>query len=255
MEVNALIRAIAARAGRIFGDGFVGVYVHGSICFGCFNPLRSDVDFIIVLSRAPSQTQKETLIRALVRFMDDAPRGGLEMSVVLEKYCRDFVYPTPFELHFSPMFLEACRNDAPAYCRATGQTDVDLAAHFTVIRQSGIAICGPAIEALFGPVPEQYYLDSILLDVRESAQRPLENPVYTVLNLCRTLAFLEEKRVLSKAQGGAWALTQINARYAPLIQAMMTAYANDKCENFDAQALKDFCRETLERIEQIAANR
>ena len=33
----------------ILGDNLVGIYVHGSIAFGCFHEEKSDIDFIAVI--------------------------------------------------------------------------------------------------------------------------------------------------------------------------------------------------------------
>lgn len=43
------------------------------------------------------------MIRYLLEMKPLIPRKGLEMSVVLEEDVRNFLYPTPFELHFSPL--------------------------------------------------------------------------------------------------------------------------------------------------------
>lgn len=57
------------------------------------------------------------MVQVLLELEKEAPPKGFEMSVVLEKYCGSFVYPTPFELHFSNAHLESCRKDLKAYCR------------------------------------------------------------------------------------------------------------------------------------------
>ena len=72
--------------------------------------------------------------------------------------CDPFVYPTPFELHFSNAHRESCKKDLFSYCRDMHGTDRDLAAHFTVIRKAGFALCGTDAASLFGEVPEEAYL-------------------------------------------------------------------------------------------------
>lgn len=243
-SVGVILERIREHCREIFADNLVGVYVHGLLAFGCFCWENSDIDFIVVTSRPPAPQEKEAFITALLELDAVCPPKGLEMSIVLEKYCRDFVYPTPFELHFSNAHKgglllsgEACpgeerRLSAAAeqggqellgqellelperyvdgqavreYCAAMHGTDKDLAAHFTVLRRAGFALCGKAAASLFGAVPAADYMDSIWGDIENAQEEILENPVYVILNLCRVLAFAREGLVLSKEQGGAWA--------------------------------------------------
>lgn len=83
-------------------------------------------------------------------------------------------------------------------------TDKDLAAHFTIIKKYGIALYGMDIEKVFGNVPKEDYIDSIMCDIEEADEEILENPVYIILNLCRVAAFLKDGAITSKKQGGEW---------------------------------------------------
>ena len=64
------------------------------------------------------------------------------MSVVLSKFYREFVYPTPFELHYSIAHLQRCQDNLREYCKSMNGEDKDLAAHFTVFKKAGYAIWG-----------------------------------------------------------------------------------------------------------------
>ena len=59
----------------------------------------------IVLGELPDEVKKRYL-DMVVRLNGDAPEKGIEMSIVRKDVCRPFVYPTPFELHFSVSHLE-----------------------------------------------------------------------------------------------------------------------------------------------------
>ncbi len=134
------------------GENLTGIYLHGSAAFGSMSE-GSDLDFIAVTERPPTQEQKEHLIAALLQLEREAPAKGLEMSVVLLRDCRDFAYPTPYQLHYSPMHRRAFEQDLAGYCRRMQGVDCDLAAHFTVIRRVGIVLFGSPIREVFGPVP------------------------------------------------------------------------------------------------------
>ena len=89
----------------ILQERLTGVYLHGSLAMGCFHPEQSDIDLIVVISEDISDSQKKLLMEEIVRLNREAPPKGLEISVVKKEYCCPFQYPTPFELHFSPMHL------------------------------------------------------------------------------------------------------------------------------------------------------
>lgn len=245
MRIQKLLTDILADFREILGDALTGLYLHGSLAFGCFTWETGDVDFLAVVSRPLTQSQRVALIQSMLRHTPDAPPKGLEMSVVLEDVCRNFVHPTPFELHFSNAHLSRCEADIDRYCREMHGDDPDLAAHFAVIRAVGQTLYGKPIDEVFAPVPREAVLDSIRGDVADADIH--ENPVYFTLNLCRVLAFQEEERMLSKAGGGEWALKRLPERFHPLICAALNRYASGGAP-LPAEALDAFREEMLRRI-------
>ena len=245
LKEQELLRGILSDFRTILGDTLTGFYVHGSIAFGCFTWSTGDVDFLAVVSSAPTHAQKTALIRALLDRTPEAPPKGIEMSVVIEAACRAFVHPAPFELHFSNAHLARCREDIDGYCREMHGADPDLAAHFAVTRAVGQALHGPSAEEMFAPVPREAVLDSIRCDVEGSDIRV--DPVYSTLNLCRALAFREENLLLSKEAGGRWALGRLPERFHPPIRTAMTRYAG-KDAVFPEEDLSEFRSELLRRI-------
>jgi len=230
MSEAELLKTIAAGYREILGGAFVGLYVHGSLAFGCFRREVSDLDFIVVVSESPSDDARIRMIRLLLSLEPEAPAKGFEMSVVLERYCREFVYPTPFELHYSVTHREKALADIKEYCKSMRGTDKDLAAHFTVIRAVGYALVGSPVTEVFGEVPREAYIDSLLYDVGNAAAEIGDAPMYLTLNLCRVLAYLRDGAVLSKKQGGEWGLAKLPERWHPQIRAALAAYAGKAAE-------------------------
>lgn len=237
---DSVLNQIEEAYRRILGDALVGIYVHGSIAFGCFSWENSDIDFIVVINREITRGQKRELIQTLLDLDGQAPQKGLEMSVVLEKYCNPFVYPTPFELHFSNVHKERCRENLQEYCRAMHGEDKDLAAHFTVIRKAGITLCGKEISDVFGEVPREAYLDSIMGDVEDAQRDILEDPVYIILNVCRVIAFIKEGLVLSKEQGGKWGMRNLPETYRLIIRKALKNYRGNDVFREEEENLRSF---------------
>lgn len=255
MDTERLLAEFAAAARDTLGDALAGVYLHGSLAMGCFCPGVSDVDLIVVSDTVPGDKEKEAFLRRVLDLSGRVPGGGVEMSVVLRRYCEDFVYPTPYELHFSPAHLARALADPAAFARQMHGADRDLAAHFTVVRRRGRALWGAPVGEVFGPVPAAAYLDSIWRDVEDAPEAVRQKPVYTVLNLCRVLAFLEEGGCLSKREGGEWALKHLPGALCPPVEQALRCYAGGLPMDPDTPGLEAFASGMLARIERLRAER
>lgn len=240
MEYSFILDRIVETGKDIFGDGLVGIYLHGSLAMGCFHRAKSDIDLIIVIRNSASDRQKKRLMDILVELNESAPPKGIECSVVTEAACQNREYPTPFVLHFSPAHLEWFRTNPENYINNMKGTDPDLAAHFMIIRHFGIVLYGRPVEQVFDEVPREYYLKSICSDIASSGEDILENPVYVILNLCRVLGYAKEGLVLSKKAGGEWGLTNLPTVYAPLVQEALACYASEREMQPDAGEAEAF---------------
>ena len=249
MTPHAILQRICDACRAILGDKLTGVYLHGSLAFGCFTWATGDIDFLVVAESPLTQAEKEALIRVLLDMTPDAPPKGFEMSVVLRRDCEVVRHPVAFELHFSNAHKAWAEADLPAYCRDMHGVDPDLAAHFTVTRAVGSALYGPPVREVFGEVPRAAYADSILSDVENAETDIADNPVYITLNLCRVLAYLQEGLVLSKRQGGRWGLTHLTAEVHPLLSAALAAYGGAAFPAADG--LQAFASDMLRRIRNV----
>ncbi|MCL2400895.1 MAG: DUF4111 domain-containing protein [Defluviitaleaceae bacterium] len=223
MDYQDLLINISEQYSQLLGDNLVGIYVHGSIAFDCFNWDRSDIDFIVVINESIPQQTKLQLLQVLADLRDKAPPKGFEMSIVLEKYCKTFVYPTPYEMHFSGVYTEEHMKKQLSLCNDE-RIDEDLAAHFMVIKSVGVVIYGAQVENVFGVVPHEAYLDSICKDIVNANEHIAEFPVYIILNLCRVYAYINDGLVVSKEQGGKWGLANLPEKYHNLISSMLNNY-------------------------------
>lgn len=110
---------------EILGEDLEGVYLHGSAAMGCFNPAKSDLDLILVIKNDISDGVKLEFMKRVVRLQEYAPAKGLELSIVKKEFCKPFVYPTPFELHFSSMHLGWFLENPQEYVERMKGTDKD----------------------------------------------------------------------------------------------------------------------------------
>ncbi|MBD5516613.1 MAG: DUF4111 domain-containing protein [Lachnospiraceae bacterium] len=238
---------------QIFGEKLTGVYLHGSMAMGCFNPKKSDIDLIVIVENSISDTQKMQFMERIVSLNKQAPSKGLEVSIVKREYCNPFIYPTPFELHFSSAHLQWFHDDPQGYIENMKGVDIDLAAHFTMINHYGNVLFGEAVEKVFAEVPRKDYADSICADVENAKEEIIDNPVYIILNLCRVIAFLEDGLYLSKEEGGKWAMEHLQINDSALIADALVCYASDQDMNVQKSMAVSFAEEMGWKIKMAYA--
>lgn len=251
MLYQNILDAIVEKGRQIFKENLTGVYLHGSMAMGCFHPVKSDIDLIVVVREQITDQQKLQFMNDIVELNAAAPAKGIELSIVMEKDCRDFRYPTPFTLHFSNAHLQWFLDNPEDYIKKMNGTDKDLAAHFTIIKNYGMVLYGAEIDDVFADVPRNAYIDSIWFDIENAKEEITENPVYVILNLCRVAAFLKNDLIVSKKQGGEWALQSLPAQYHPLISLALQSYASGDDIEIDQTDAQKFADGMLQMLKEL----
>lgn len=247
-DAQALLQVIKDQCIAILGDSLVGIYLHGSLASGCFRWERSDIDFIVVAHRTLTLDEKAALVDALYTLEPEGPPKGLEMSVILEQYCRDVPYPVPFEIHYSSGHREEFARDQRGYCARMHGEDPDLTAHILCLNAFGETVFGPPIPQVFGQVKKEDALKAILFDVEDAKTHLHENPEYYVLNLCRAVAYKRKNLVLNKREGGEWALRSMSSAHQQVIQAALNAYKTGLSMFYNEGEAEAFCCDALDEM-------
>ncbi len=242
MENQDLLNKLIENSCCIFEDNLVGIYLHGSMAMGCFNPMKSDLDILVVVENSITDSQKKKFMDVIIVLNDNGPVKGIEVSIVRSKYCKKFVYPTPFDLHFSNMHLSWYKSNPIEYVKKMNGVDHDLAAHFVIIKKRGIALYGKEISDVFGDIPSEAYLDSIKNDIINSEDEVIDNPTYIILNLCRILAYIQDGLVLSKKEGGEWGIKNIHSKYGGLIKEAIICYTSDQNMILNYSLAVEYCK-------------
>lgn len=232
----------------ILKDNLIGVYLHGSAAMGCFNEKTSDIDMLIVIDKDMSDAEKRQYMDMVVGLNIFAPEKGIELSIVKKSVCKPFVYPTPFELHFSIAHLEWYKNTPQDYILKMNGTDKDLAAHIMIIYHRGLCLYGEEIRSIFEDVGREAYFDSICNDVKQAEEDIMDAPVYVTLNLCRVLAYKQEDLILSKQEGGEWGLKNVPEKYSRLIQKALDEYGSVSGMNFEEKEAKEYVKYMIDNI-------
>ncbi|WP_127485301.1 aminoglycoside adenylyltransferase domain-containing protein [Paenibacillus ehimensis] len=248
MSVPAVLDNIAGLFKEELNEELAGIYLHGSLAMGCFNPVKSDIDLLVVAKRELTAETAKRIAKKLLAIDDGLPNGGgIELSVVLESSLNEFVHPTPFEFHYSPLHRDKYRTDENYICG--GREDPDLAAHLVVAYHRGIALYGKPLHEVMQPIDKRFYVKSILHDVEDAPQGILKATDYYVLNLCRVLYYLKEGVVSSKREGGEWGLKTLPSEYEETVRLSLERYGGraDGKEQ-DQRLLSEFAGFMLDEI-------
>ncbi len=249
MEKENLLNQFVLSTKDILGNVLIGVYLHGSYAMGCYNFYSSDIDLIVVINRDISDDIKNLYMEEIVKFSDEIGGSGIEISVVKEEFCNKDIYLIPFELHFSDYHLEEYQKNASKYISDMKGLDEDLPAHFKMIYHRGKKLYGKEIEDVFADVSDKYYLKSVLYDLKDYQNECISKPGYVVLNVCRTLAYLRQGLLLSKLEGGEWALDNLDKSYDKLVSDSLQEYKCGEKLNLDKKLSEKLVDATIEEIE------
>ncbi len=251
-DIGAQVRGLTASVQRLLADNLVGVYLHGSLAMNCFNPLRSDIDLLVVTDEQMSVETKRDVAELLLG-CSSAPRP-IEISFVRRPDVEAAEYPPAFDLHFGEdwrdRYTEQLANGAWQTWNDTIRRDVDLPGHFMITLKRGVVLVGAPILSIFGSVRPEHYAQSIVNDVQTAHSWIVENPVYGVLNLCRVRAYLDDGLVCSKDEGGVWGNQRLPEEYRPLIRWAIDRYRNG---SGDEQAGPAECERFALEMEQSIA--
>lgn len=202
---------------------------------GCFNPLKSDIDFLVVVKEKLTPVNNSRIAKIALSLYDEmSNERGIEFTIILETYLNPFVYPTPFEFHYSDYHREKYRTNENYLCG--GFEDEDLASQIVVAYERGITLYGKPLSELYEPIDSQYYLASILHDVEGAAEEIIDNPsahltpTYLTLNLSRVLYYIKEGKISSKREGGEWGVKNLPQKFQQLVKHCLDEY-NEEIDN------------------------
>ncbi len=235
VEVGAQLDRLVSLLRAICEERLVGIYLHGSLALGGFQPGRSDVDLLAIVSEPQPKARNRALRDVLLRVSKDP--APIEISLVAQSDLSPWRHPCGYEFHYS----EDWRERAPS---GRG-LDPDLALHVALTRARGRVLFGAPIRDVLPDVPRHDVLDSIRQDVLASLPQIHAKPAYTVLNACRTLAWLADGAFRSKEEGGLWARTSLPPDLRPAVEVALDAYCGRDVGATSLDRFEEYVRREL----------
>ena len=250
-DLNTLLRLFLGGVQAILGELMGGMYLHGSLATGDFNPHSSDIDFVVVVAEPVC----DDLLSALAVFHTRLAASGLKWATKLEG---------------AYISKEAIRRYKPekttcAWLGADGHfarepLGNDWVIQSYLIRELGVTVTGPDPKTLIDPILPEDLRKAELATLRWWWSPQLDNPfrlrsreyqAYAVLTMCRALYTLQFGTVVSKPIAARWAQAELGERWGALIERSLDWREADGVD--DMQAALEFIRYTLERARSSAS--
>jgi hypothetical protein len=241
-DINAVLHMLLADVQAALGDLFVGLYVHGSLASGDFDPERSDIDFVVVTAEALPDTIFPTLAAMHSRIIG----SGLSWATKLE----GTYFPQQALRRYQPSdTLYPSLNEARFYMGTHG-SDWVIQCH--ILREHGIALAGPNPRDLIDPVAPDDLRRAMRALLREwwapmlddtTRLRSPEYQAYAVLTMCRALYTLETGAVASKPVAARWVQAALGNPRVMLIERALSWRAGMPLDALDE--VLDFIQYTL----------
>jgi hypothetical protein len=219
--VNEVVHLLLENVRETLGEYFVGLYLHGSLAGGDFNPESSDIDFVVVTT----QELPESILPGLKAAHRRVWNSGLEWANRLE----GSYFPVKSFYHHNlkdPPRPHVYKED---FFVAPQETDWIINRH--ILRESGLVISGPPLKPMIAPASKADIRWTVVEGLRTDWEPRLNNPAwlmppgnqpFVVLTNCRALYTLRYGTLKSKPASAAWALKVLGKRWRGLIEYAMT---------------------------------
>ncbi len=227
-EIKEFVYYLKSKLVEIINEEGIGFYLHGSLSMGGFNPNCSDVDVVVVLKNTLTVQQKRKLAEFfLIHSNSPFP---IEIHFLNKRYLENWQHPCPFDFHYSEFWRERFEHDLSNrtydYLNSRINTDIDLAAHLTIIKHKGICVEGIPINEIFPVIPQSDYLSAILADYYDCIDNIHQDPVYGTLNSIRVFWYLKEGIISSKHEAGNWGALTFPKPMKVTVKKALDCYVN-----------------------------
>ena len=248
-DVNEVLNLLLTEAQNILGEQFVGMYLYGSLSSGDFDPISSDIDFLIVTTDMLEEEMIEALDAMHQRIWDSGLKWAdkLEGSYLpqgrLPRYEENGeAYPTVNEGRF--------------YVAPHG-SDWIIQRH--IIREEGLVLAGADPKSMIEAVSPDDIRRAVTGILQEWWYPMLEDPswlkshgveyhAYAILSMCRSLHAIEHGTIVSKPVAAKWAQQEFKGRWQPTIEQALAMQTGQRDFDLFDEAVS-FIRFTKERIE------
>ncbi|GBF04308.1 nucleotidyltransferase family protein [Deinococcus aerius] len=182
-EVGQVLGRLTRDIGERLGDTLIGLYLHGSLVTGDFEPGRSDLDLLAALTADLHEGEVEGLRRMHARLAEDFPtwQGRIEVEYVSVAALRDF--------RTQPHLMARISPGEPLHLTEANR---HYLLNWSAARR-GVALLGPPPAQVLPEVTRAEFVGAVRQHARAwrewvTEMRHPGGQAYAVLTLCRALS-------------------------------------------------------------------
>jgi predicted nucleotidyltransferase len=215
-DISSLLESLLSRIRHILQEKLVGLYLHGSLTTGDFDPESSDIDLLAATSTDISDTEFDALRSMHLDFARDNPGWEDRIDVAYLSVTALRTYRS----RRSPIAIISAGE--PFHMTEAGR---EWLMNWYAVREQGVALFGPPAEALIAPITREELAVCIRDYVVELGDRITRLPdrkqqAYAILTMCRALHLHRTGERASKRQAALWAQEEL-PQWSGLIQSAL----------------------------------
>jgi len=228
-SVDALLGALVSSIHAVLGEDLVGIYLYGSYVSGGFDPEVSDLDLVSVTSAGVEGPDFAGLDRVHGGFVGRHPEWNDRLEVVYVELAALQSFRT------SPGPLAVISPGEPFHLR--GEPLVEWVQNWYLIRESGIALFGPAPATIVPPIAWTEFVAAAVHYADYVSKRSFGDAspgalAYAVLTMCRALRTVEAQTHGSKQEAAAWTIERM-PEWARVIETALRCRLSHGTVGFD----------------------
>lgn len=248
-DVNATLARLLDSVRAVLGEQFTGLYLHGSLATGDFNPATSDIDFLVATEgELPPET-----VQALAAMHERMSTSGSWWDQRME----GAYIPRHALRRYDPAHATHPWTGADGHF-AVEHLHSDWVIQRHILRERGVVLAGPHPRTLIDPISPDELRQAVRAILREWWSGKLDDhtwleseeyQAFAVLTMCRALHTLHRGVVVSKPVAARWAREELGDRWATLIDSAV-AWSPGASPHDMTEALEFICY-TLARADTI----
>ena len=215
--VNKAVQILLDNVRTVLNEYFLGLYLHGSLASGDFDPGHSDIDFLVVTTR---EVPKKLIpdVEAMHKcIIDNGPEWVKKLEgTYLSKEALHVYKPGKRKIPY----LNECKF-------FLAQQDIDWIINRHILREKGIVVAGPPIRPMIAPISKKVICQAVIQGlINDWTPRlnerdwlvPSGHQPFIVLTCCRALYTLKYSVIASKPVSAHWALETLDKKWHDLIE-------------------------------------